>query len=371
MMGPSRDFGGLVTRTPSRVLAPTSVDDLCMMVAELAAARTAFIVRGAAHTAGGQTVTDGVVIDTRSLGRILEDHPERDELVVEGGALWLDVVRHLYPQERRPTALTDNLRTTVGGTLALGGFGDTSHRLGLQIAGVTALVVVTPDGRRVACRPGEELFASSLAGGGRSGILAAITLRTIRRPPQITGRVITWPTLDAFVFDRATLRAYEYVRARVYFASDGAQRVVGLVGAFGVELPVPDPMLSLVGSDASQTDTIDLAALAEVDPTLTWPRFSPCLELTFSIPDGLAIWSRLHAALHARGLLRHLPDGASVMVVAGDPVFPHAPLGVGDNLLVALRPGFADEATARAVAAELDALGAEAIRDGARRYPVG
>lgn len=366
----TRDFGGLVTRVPSRTFAVASVDELASVVAELAASNTPFVVRGTAHTAGGQTVTDGVVIETRGMRRIVEDRPECDELVVEAGALWLDVVRHLAPQGRRPTALTDNLRTTVGGTLALGGFGDTSHRHGMQVAGVSALTVITPEGKRVSCAIDDDLFRYSLPGRGQLGVIAEVTIRTLRRPPQLTARVLTWRSLDTFLGDARVLQRCEYLRARLQFGPDGAAQVVALAGDFGVEPLRPDPIHELRLVHASAVDTLDLRALAEVDPTIMWPRYAPCLELTFPIPHGLTIWKDLCAALHQLGLLRALPEGASIMVVAGDPRYPLAPLGVGDNLVVALRFGFDDEPTAQAVAAQLRAIGDAAIRAGARLYPI-
>ena len=229
-----RDFGGLVTRVPRTVLAPASVNELATIVTKLASSNTSFVVRGAAHTAGGQTVTDGVLVVTRGLRGIVADRPECDELVVEAGALWLDVVRHLSPQGRRPTALTDNLRTTIGGTLALGGFGDTSHWHGLQIASVAALTVITPGGQRVSCGADDDLFRYSLAGLGQLGIIAEVTLRTLCRPPLLTARVLTWRSLDTFLGDTHLLRRYEYLRARLQFEPEGAAQVVALAGDFGL-----------------------------------------------------------------------------------------------------------------------------------------
>ena len=367
----TRDFGGLVTRVPALVLAPRSTGELAALVAELSARGLPFTVRGTAHTAGGQTLSEGVVIDTRGLARIVADRP--DELVVEAGALWLDVVRHLYPQGRRPTALTDNLRTTVGGTLALGGFGDTSHRHGLQIAGVSALTLVTPDEGTLSCGPSDELFRYSLAGRGQLGILAEVTLRTLARPPLLTGRVLRWPSLARFLDDAARIRDeahHEYLRARLYFHADGSHRVEALAADFVAEPRRPDPVFQLRPEHASPVDTLDLAALAELDPSLAWPPHAPCLELAFPLPDGVLVWAELHDQLRAAGLTAHLPDGASVLVVSGDPAFPLAPLAPGDNLVVALRPGFADPALAAEVAARLARLGEHAVQAGARLYPV-
>src|SRR5262249_19128928 len=147
-----------------------------------------YAVRGAGHSSGGQSLIEGgAVLDTRRLDRIVADDPARETITVEGGLWWLALARHLMPQGRRPRSITANLRSTVAGTLAVGGFGDAAHVDGLQISHVDRLTLVTPDGRVHALGPDDELFRLSLAGRGQLGVIADATLQTSRRPFTIAG----------------------------------------------------------------------------------------------------------------------------------------------------------------------------------------
>jgi FAD/FMN-containing dehydrogenase len=105
-------------------LKPATVDSLRSCVTSLSDRRVAFKVRGAAHSSGGQVLIDeGAVIDISGLRAVNRFDPERELISVQGGALWQDVVVALRPFGRIPMVWTNNLRTTVAGTLSVGGFG--------------------------------------------------------------------------------------------------------------------------------------------------------------------------------------------------------------------------------------------------------
>src|ERR1044071_2095211 len=151
------DYGKFIERVPFFVLRPATFDQLLATVAFLNEASIPYKVRGSAHSAGGQVLFDeGAIIDLTALTRIVDDAPQSEEITVEGGISWLSLAHYLRPQNRRPVALTDNLRTTIGGTLAVGGFGDTTHLYGLQIASVTELTLLTPGAEVRRLRPSDK-----------------------------------------------------------------------------------------------------------------------------------------------------------------------------------------------------------------------
>jgi FAD/FMN-containing dehydrogenase len=130
---PRLDFSRCITRTPGCVLHPTDRVQLAACLRRLDGDAIPFTIRAAAHSAGGQVLIDGgAVIDMRALCRVIADDPTAQTITVEAGSWWLDVVDRLATSGRRPIVLTDNARSSIGGTLAVGGFGDASHRAGLQ-----------------------------------------------------------------------------------------------------------------------------------------------------------------------------------------------------------------------------------------------
>lgn len=372
------DFGRLVERTPVVVLRPRDQAELIACVAFLAEARIPWKTRGAGHCAGGHALIEGgAVIDTRHLARIVVDDPDADELTVEGGAWWLRVMEHLHPQGRRPWVLTDNLRTSIAGTLALGGFGDRTHLAGLQIESVTRLTLVTPDAAVHRLVPGDPLFAGCLGGSGRLGVLAEIGLRTIHRPRALTGSVIEWPSIGHFLDDAQRIRAdgrYEFLRAVLDWRT---QRVAALAGHFS-DVTVDD-RAALVGLRPDRVRPLpaaDRIAHAHADPIATWTYACPALELALPLPDGLDALESILAQVIGSGLPAHLPLGSALVVFAppvdADARFPLAPYPrAATGLMLVLRPQLADRAAALRWLPTLRRLAAEALDAGGRLYEVG
>ena len=226
----SVDYGGLVRRVPAQVVRPTTVDELAATIARLADARTPWTLRGAGHSATGETLTEGTVVDTRALAGILADDPHHDEVTALGGTTWLELWETLARVGRRPLTLTTHLRVTLGGTLAAGGVGDSSHLVGPQVASVRRLVLITPDGERHTVAPRDPLFDHVLCGHGQLGAIAEVTVATTRARRTVTGRVYRWRTLEALATDLAHL-PHTYVRPRVVW-DEGAVRAWAIVADF-------------------------------------------------------------------------------------------------------------------------------------------
>ncbi|MCE9573764.1 MAG: FAD-binding oxidoreductase [Deltaproteobacteria bacterium] len=364
---PRIDFGRWLERTPGCVLHPTDVDQLAAVMRELAAQGVPFTTRAAAHSAGGQVLSDGgAVIDLRGLDRIVADDPAAQTITVESGAWWLAVTRHLAPARRRPPVLTDNLRSSIGGTLAVGGFGDATHRHGLQAQQVRAMTVVTVDGTRHIVRPGDALFDHALCGRGQLAVIADATLTTVRRSAILHGRMLHWRSLAAYI--DGAIRAmdgghYDVFRARMAWQP-------GLpVSAVAGDLDAPiTPLARIRPDDASPLEQLDLAALAEDDPHARWDFASPALELALPLPDGLATWYRLVERVAEAGLQRFMPRGSSVMVVKSPVGLPLAPVPPGGLALFGALRLELPPAEAPRVVPILRELGRQAMREGARVY---
>jgi cytokinin dehydrogenase len=366
-----RDHGGLIVREPSAVYAPSSVDELASCVRTLRAHRTPWVTRGAGHSSGGQSlIHGGAVVEMAKLTAIVAD--DGPTVTVQAGIRWRDVMAQLVRTGRRPTVVTGELTTTVGGTLSVGGVGETSHFEGLQIDGVRGLTIVTPDGEIHHVGIEHELARFVLAGHGQLGVIAEATLATRPRVSTIAARALAFESLADYlalvdgVIARGDGGLYPFVRGRLLWR-DGVPhtRVKATVGAFSAELDAAPPADLGGARKASDPVLFDLLAPADREA----PAFAPCAELVLPRAHAIAIWSQLTDDVRRSGLAAQLPDGASVVVVAGG-TLPLSPAGDG-AVVIALRPKLSDEVTARRVAAALRELCARALSLGAKLYPIG
>ncbi len=159
---------------------------------------------------------------------------------------------------------------------------------------------------------------------------------------------------------------YPFVRGRLLWR-DGVPhtRVKATVGAFSADLaaaPPGDP-----GGAVKTSDPLIFDRMATMNQEA--PAFAPCAVLVLPRAHAVAIWLQLTDDVRSSGLAAHLPDGASVVVVARG-TLPLSPIGDG-AVMIALRPKIADEVTARRVTAALRRLGARALSLGARLYLIG
>jgi len=181
------DFGHLVHQTPNAVLLPASAHDVAAAVRRAAGQGRRFAAQGRRHSVFGRAqARDGVVAD---MGRLRTLHAvQRDRVVVDAGATWREVVAATLPHGRTPPVLTDYLDLSVGGTLAVGGVGSATSRLGVMSDHVLELEVVTGQGEQVICSPDRHpsLFDAVRAGLGQVGDITRATLR-LDLTTQFTG----------------------------------------------------------------------------------------------------------------------------------------------------------------------------------------
>lgn len=184
----ARDWGGLFRRRPAAVAMPASVAEVQEILRWANAKGCPVAVRGAGHSQGGQSLTSGgIVLDMRNLNRM--GQTERGELEAEAGARWRDVVNAAAPAGYIPRVLTDYLGLSVGGTLAAGGFGSTSHEYGAQIDNVRDLAVVTGAGDFHLCsaEKNRDLFDAVRGGVGQYGVVTRA--RIAMRPMPARGHL--------------------------------------------------------------------------------------------------------------------------------------------------------------------------------------
>src|SRR5437870_689338 len=174
------NFGHIHHWRPHLVVKPASAEDVLGALGYASKHGLTVSTRGAAHSQSELAINrGGILLDMKSMGRILEVDEGARTVTVEGGAIWRDVVARTYRHGLMPPVLTNNLSVTVGGTLSIAGIGVASFRHGAQTDNVEELEVVTVDGAVHRCSRREklDLFWGVLSGLGQIGIILKATLR--------------------------------------------------------------------------------------------------------------------------------------------------------------------------------------------------
>ena len=244
------DFGRMVRRVPEAVATPRSVAEVADVVRRARRDGIRLTIRGAGHSQGGQSLTDrGVVLDTRGLDRV---QPAGPELVrAQGGARWGDVVDALKGSRRLPSVLPDTGEVTVGGTLAAGGLGTTSHRYGAQVEQVQQLEVVTGAGERIRCSPTQnaELFDAVRSGQGQFGIITEAWIRLRPAGARFRQYELHYRDFEQFVGDLDLLvetDRFDHLRAEIRHRDN---LIVLLAGLEYDETPDEDGVLEALRYD--------------------------------------------------------------------------------------------------------------------------
>jgi cytokinin dehydrogenase len=200
------DFGHLVHQTPNAVLLPASAHDVAAAVRRAAGQGRRFAAQGRRHSVFGRAqARDGIVAD---MGRLRTLHAvQRDRVVVDAGATWGEVVAATLPHGRTPPVLTDYLDLSVGGTLAVGGVGSATSRLGVMSDHVLELEVVTGQGEQDICSPDRHpsLFDAVRAGLGQVGVITRATLRLVPAPRLVRRFLLFHPDLATMLGDQRLL----------------------------------------------------------------------------------------------------------------------------------------------------------------------
>ncbi len=198
------DIHSRLNPTRAVVLPVHSFDDLRAAVVGARSGRIS--VAGGRHAMGGQQfVTEGTVLDTRGMSRVLQLDRQRGLVEVEAGIQWPELVNHLQTAQRDEPEQwtiaqkqTGANRFTVGGSVSANCHGR-GLTMGPIVRDVESLSVVTADGALLTCsrKSNSELFSLVIGGYGLFGAIYSITLRLVRR--EVLERVVEVITVDGLV----------------------------------------------------------------------------------------------------------------------------------------------------------------------------
>lgn len=282
---------------PVGVIVPTSTDDLAVIASSNHALDRPFalVARGGGTGTNGQSLTDGLVVDTRRrMNRIVSIDPDARTAVVEPGVVLGELNAALAEHELffAPHVSTAT-RATIGGMVSTDAAGKGSLIHGRTNDHVLALDAVLADGTRWSFGSVDRDELERLAqrrdsvGDVHRSILEAITDVDLDVFPDLP-RGFTGYNLAGAV----SANAPDVDLTKILCGSEGT---LALLGEITIRLtPVPtDPRLAMVmyaSFDAAIRDANRLKVTA--------PIAIECLdERTISLAAASPAWSRLRALL--------------------------------------------------------------------------
>lgn len=199
--GFSSDFGHILWEAPGGVQAPSTVESVQALLLDASRTGERVTARGFGHSATGQSMGRGLVLDLRDLRGITSIDADRGVLRCFAGTPWSEVARAALEHGLLPPVLTNNLSVSVGGTLSVAGLGTASFRQGAQGDQVNAVRVVTADGRDLLCSrdTNSELFDLVRGGLGQFGVIVEAWLRLRPAPARIRRTAIVYDTVGAWL----------------------------------------------------------------------------------------------------------------------------------------------------------------------------
>jgi FAD/FMN-containing dehydrogenase len=330
-----RVWSALFDRRPALVVRPLNVDDVAAAIRFGRDEDLLIAIRGGGHgITGHATCDDGLVIDLSRMRGVTVD-PTTRVARAKGGALLgeLDVAAQAHGLVC-PVGTVGH--TGVAGLALGGGVGRLQRRFGLTLDNLTALELVTADGRLVRASDQEEpdLFWAMRGAGPNFGVVTELEFRLHPFGPDLVRGFRIYRPADAV----AVWHAFRHLVS-------SAPRELGLSFVVGRAIPAEEypaeiaggPIaliaFSHIGTEAEARDA--LAALADGPPavveTIGEKRY---LEIQ-GLYDEAYGWGQRYYAYGA--FADDLRDGTI------DALVDHAAAGPGD-------PGFTASAQGGAIA---------------------
>src|SRR5918992_429760 len=193
-----------VDQRPVLVALPADAADVVAVVRFARANGLKVAPQGTGHNASAIASLEETILLSTQRMRGVEIDAEAQTARVEAGTLWLEVTEAATPHGLFPLSGSSPDVGVVGYTLG-GGLSWLARKHGLAANHITAIEVVTPDGRLVRATADEhdDLFWALRGGGGNYGVVTALEFRLFPYGEVYAGMMI-WP------FERAgeLLRAW-------------------------------------------------------------------------------------------------------------------------------------------------------------------
>ncbi|SDP69705.1 glycolate oxidase [Actinopolyspora xinjiangensis] len=179
---------------PAVVVLPENAEQVAATVASCSEHGVPFVARGSGTglSAGALPRSDGVLVVTSRMRRILEIDIDNERAVVEPGVINLDVTRAAAPHGYyfAPDPSSQQV-CSVGGNVAENSGGAHCLKYGFTTNHVLSMTVVTAGGETVELggpardAPGYDLLGAFVGSEGTLGVVTSITVRLLRKPESV------------------------------------------------------------------------------------------------------------------------------------------------------------------------------------------
>ena len=190
--------------TPGLVVLPENAEQVAAIVRACSEARVPFVARGSGTGLSGGALprTDGVLIVTAKMRRIIEVDPASRRAIVEPGVTNLAVSKAAEPYGLfyAPDPSSQQI-CSVGGNVAENSGGAHCLKHGFTVHHVTGLEIVTPEGELTwlgdgsGTAPGYDLVGAFTGSEGTLGIVTKIVVRLTPIPQAVTTLLAAFETM--------------------------------------------------------------------------------------------------------------------------------------------------------------------------------
>jgi FAD/FMN-containing dehydrogenase len=278
-----------------RVIAVRSEGDIAAAVATARAQGKAICVAGGRHAMGGQQfATHGILLDMRSMNRIVALDAANGVVEVEAGIQWPELVAGLHamqPGELQPWTIVQKQtgadRLSIGGALAAN-----IHGRGLTLRPITGEVdsfsLMDGDGRMRNCSRTEnvDLFRHAIGGYGLFGIITRVRLKLMRRTKiERNVRLIDVGDLQPAFAERIQ---DGFIYGDCQISTDPTSDTYLKTGVFSCYLPLPaDAALPTAARELNEDAWRALYMLSHSDPRKAYETYTSF----YLASDGQRYWS--------------------------------------------------------------------------------
>lgn len=270
---------------------PGSLSDLVRMLDSASKSKQRVSVAGGRHAMGGQQfVSDGILIDTAELNRVLHLDSEKGTVKVEAGIKWPALIDYLHCCRGRKWSIrqkqTGADRLSIGGSL-----GSNVHGRGLSspplIADIEEFDLVMHDGRTKRCcrKENSELFRLAIGGYGLFGVIYSVTLRLM--PRKVLARTVELVESNSVVevLEKHVENGAEF--GDFQFAIDGNSPEFLRRGIMSTYAPANTECIEAPTQALSDQDWQELLFLAHTDKSEAFKRYTAHYLQT----NGQLYWS--------------------------------------------------------------------------------
>lgn len=183
------DIGGTVKGKPMAVALPKNSEEVSILLKSCNEHRIPVTLRGGGTTIGGETVANrSILIDLKSLNKIISIDRKNNIVHTEAGISWLELYDHLKKEEMTFKVAPSSATCTVGGAVSVGGFDHRSCVCGSCADQVEEVEVVLADGTIRVCNSetNNEIFKHTIYGNGLIGVITKVkmSIKQLEKEPE-------------------------------------------------------------------------------------------------------------------------------------------------------------------------------------------